>query len=336
MSPSSSAAAARRRPPQLVLPLLVFLAVAGDELHGLNWQDNLRPKLFCSMTGRDYTAFVGNVTDDDHFTKLFYSGDGGGKRSDGGELLIGARNILYKLSAGELRLTQTLVWHSSDFDRESCIVKGKDRDRCQNYITVLQRYSDDPNRYLVCGTNSFKPMCREYADERGSYVMRGERSGLGLAPFDPLHNSTAILVGEDLYSGTVADFTGVDPIIFRQPLRTQQYDSAQLNSPDFVGSFDHEVSFHCFVVCGARARSDRQFPPPPGLCLLLLPRGGRRVHQLRQVRLLPRGARLQERPGRAQQGQVLLDVVPQDQAELLGSRRVSGTYSPVIFAFQRR
>ena len=45
--------------------------------------------------------------------------------------------------------------------------------------------------------------------------MRSERSGLGLAPFDPDHNSTALLVGEDLYAGTVADLSGVDPIIFR-------------------------------------------------------------------------------------------------------------------------
>ena len=48
-----------------------------------------------------------------------------------------------------------------------------------------------------------------------SYVMRSERSGLGLAPFDPDHNSTALLVDEDLYAGTVADLSGVDPIIFR-------------------------------------------------------------------------------------------------------------------------
>lgn len=64
---------------------------------------------------------------------------------------------------------------------------------------------------------------------------------MGLAPFDPAHNSTAVLVGDDLYAGTVADFAGVDSIIFRRPLRTQQYDSVQLNSPDFVGSFSHGV-----------------------------------------------------------------------------------------------
>ncbi len=94
---------------------------------------------------------------------------------------------------------------------------------------------------MFCGTNAFSPTCRDYADERASFVNRGERRGIGLAPFDPEHNSTAVLVGEDLYAGTVADFAGVDSIVFRKPLRTQQYDSTQLNSPDFVGSFSHEV-----------------------------------------------------------------------------------------------
>ena len=71
-------------------------------------------------------------------------------------------------------------------------------------------------------------------------------SGLGLAPFSPWHNSTSVLVQEDLYAGTVADFTGVDPIIFRKPLRTQQYDSTQLNSPDFVASFSFEDFVYFF------------------------------------------------------------------------------------------
>ena len=65
--------------------------------------------------------------------------------------------------------------------------------------------------------------------------------------FSPWHNSTAVLVDEDLYSGTVADFTGVDPIIFKKPLRTQQYDSTQLNSPDFVGSFPHKDFVYFFL-----------------------------------------------------------------------------------------
>ena len=102
----------------------------------LLFQDNLRPKLFCSMTPRDYTSFVGNLSAADAFTTLYYAespddaeSSSGKEGSKGGNLLIGARNIMYKLSAAELRLTQTLLWHSSDFDRESCSVKVRTRNR---------------------------------------------------------------------------------------------------------------------------------------------------------------------------------------------------------------
>lgn len=145
----------------------------------------------------------------DYFTVMLYT------HMTDEALIVGARNILYKLSVDELRLRQTLTWYSLDLDRESCLVKGKNPKECQNYIKVLQQYRNEPDRYLVCGTNAYKPSCRQYVDERGSYVMREENTGLGVAPFSPWHNSTAVLVNEDLYAGTVADFTGVDPIIFR-------------------------------------------------------------------------------------------------------------------------
>ena len=47
------------------------------------------------------------------------------------------------------------------------------------------KFQNDPSRYLICGTNAYKPQCREYLDERGSYTARGgsERSGIGVAPF---------------------------------------------------------------------------------------------------------------------------------------------------------
>ena len=40
----------------------------------------------------------------------------------------------------------------------------------------------------------------------------------------------------DLYTGTVADFSGMDPIIYREPLQTEQYDSMSLNGK-FVSKF---------------------------------------------------------------------------------------------------
>lgn len=37
------------------------------------------------------------------------------------------------------------------------------------------------------------------------------------------------LTDGDLYTGTVADFSGNDPIIYREPLQTDQFDSLSLN-----------------------------------------------------------------------------------------------------------
>ena len=35
--------------------------------------------------------------------------------------------------------------------------------------------------------------------------------------------------GGELYSGTVSDFSGTDALIYRNPLRTEQYDLKHLN-----------------------------------------------------------------------------------------------------------
>ena len=222
------------------LSSVVVFFLCSITVHSSSWQENIRPKLYAKLNSRDYQSFSGtlkkaekNESVNDYFTVMLYT------HMADEALLVGARNILYKLSVEELRLRQTLTWYSIELDRDSCLVKGKSAQECQNYIKVLQQYDQDPDRYMICGTNAYKPSCRVYVDERGSYVLREDSPGLGVAPFSPWHNSTAVLVNEDLYAGTVADFTGVDPIIFKEPLRTQQYDSTQLNSPDFVGSFSH-------------------------------------------------------------------------------------------------
>ncbi len=152
----------------VVLSLLAWVAPA------LDWQENIRPKLFCSMTPRDYTAFVGNLTAEDSFTRLLFTDftadadrDLSSSSSASGPsintpystppssspaspspglLLIGARNMVYKLSAWELRLTQTLHWPAEETARETCVVKGKTRDDCQNFIVVMQQYESDPTR----------------------------------------------------------------------------------------------------------------------------------------------------------------------------------------------
>ena len=53
-------------------------------------------------------------------------------------------------------------------------------------------------------------------------------------------------LGGELYSGTVADFSGSDPLILKQKIRTDQYDAKQLNSPDFVSTVEDEDHVYFF------------------------------------------------------------------------------------------
>ncbi|KAK4297403.1 hypothetical protein Pmani_030179 [Petrolisthes manimaculis] len=89
----------------------------------------------------------------------------------------------------------------------------------------------------LCGTNAYNPKCREYKLEEGRLSQEREYPGRGLCPFDPSHNSTAVFADGQLYVGTIADFIGLEPLIYREPLRTEQYDLSVLNSPNFVSSF---------------------------------------------------------------------------------------------------
>ena len=62
---------------------------------------------------------AGTESTQDFFTVMLYT------HMTDEALVVGARNILYKLSVDELRLKQTLTWKSVELDRDSCLVKGK-------------------------------------------------------------------------------------------------------------------------------------------------------------------------------------------------------------------
>ncbi|EZA48040.1 Semaphorin-1A [Ooceraea biroi] len=115
-----------------------------------------------------------------------------------------------------------------------CVVKGTPEENCQNYIRILVKTGS--SNLFVCATNAFKPMCRDYMVHAGNYSMMKEKGGQARCPYDPQHNSTFVYVDGELYTGTVADFAGMDPIIYREPLQTEQYDSMSLNAPNFVSS----------------------------------------------------------------------------------------------------
>ncbi|XP_059352587.1 semaphorin-1A-like isoform X3 [Daphnia carinata] len=129
---------------------------------------------------------------------------------------------------------QRVEWYPASTHREMCLVKGKSEDDCQNYIRVLARINDE--EMLVCGTNAYNPLCRRYGRNASGVEVLREFSGKGLSPYDPNHNSTAVFSDGELYAGTVSDFSGLDPLIYKDPLRTEQYDFKHLNAPNFVSS----------------------------------------------------------------------------------------------------
>ncbi|CAB4059717.1 SEMA6 [Lepeophtheirus salmonis] len=175
------------------------------------WQRNERPRLLLEMSPGDYVSFGGNESEVDYFRVML-------PIEEGKYLLLGARNVLYKVELrDDLRLRQKLEWKSEERVREDCLVKGKTQRECQNYISVLAQYDQDREKYILCGTNAFKPLCREYTDERGTF----------------------------------ADHAAVDPIIIRGSVKTRPFDSTVLNSPDFVGSFSDSDFVYFFFREGA-------------------------------------------------------------------------------------
>ncbi|XP_046404618.1 semaphorin-1A [Ischnura elegans] len=205
--------------------LALFACLCAGYARGA-WQENVRPKMYVQLGAEDVHRFVGNETHTDYFRLVL---------KDENSLLVGGRNLVYNLSLADLSENQRLTWYSTDEDMQMCVVKGKDEENCQNYIRIITK-TGTPGKYLICGTNSFKPICREYSVQSGTYTVEKEKAGQALCPYDPQQNSTAVFVDGDLYTGTVADFSGMDPIIYRGPLQTEQYDSMSLNAPNFVSS----------------------------------------------------------------------------------------------------
>nr|CAI5824272.1 unnamed protein product [Callosobruchus analis] len=73
-------------------------------------------------------------------------------------------------------------------------IRLRNEENCQNYIRILTKTAQ--GRLLACGTNAFKPQCREYNILNKNYTLEKEKPGQALCPYDPHHNSTAIYVGK--------------------------------------------------------------------------------------------------------------------------------------------
>ncbi|XP_059474068.1 semaphorin-1A-like isoform X2 [Neocloeon triangulifer] len=209
----------------LVLLLLLVAAKGGA------WVEDARTKVYVQLGEERPERFLGNQSHKDHFKLL---------QKDHNWLLVGARNIVYNISLHDLTefTDYRIEWPANAAHRELCSLKGKSEDDCQNYIRILAKI--DERRLLICGTNAYKPLCRNYRLQDGDYVVEKEYDGKGLCPFDPDHNSTGVYSDGQLYTATVADFSGTDPMIYRKTLRTERSDLKHLNAPNFVNSFSYK------------------------------------------------------------------------------------------------
>ncbi|XP_065078888.1 semaphorin-2A isoform X1 [Ochlerotatus camptorhynchus] len=181
-------------------------------------------------------------------------------------LYVGAMDRVFRLNLKNVSMTScerdAIVLDPTSSDIRNCVSKGKsEMFDCKNHIRVIQPM-DSGNRLYICGTNAHNPKDVVIYSNL-THISRSEfvpGIGLGIAkcPYDPLDNSTAIYVHQGnpgdlpaLYSGTNAEFTKADTVIFRTDLynmttgkkvfnfkRTLKYDSKWLDKPNFVGAFD--------------------------------------------------------------------------------------------------
>ncbi|XP_074144517.1 semaphorin-4C isoform X2 [Sminthopsis crassicaudata] len=156
-----------------------------------------------------------------------------------GVLYVGAREALFALSLETLELQSAISWEATVEKKAECIQKGKsNQTECFNFIRFLQPYNS--SHLYACGTYAFQPKCT-YIDILTFSLEHGElEDGKGKCPYDPAKGHTGLIVDGELYSATLNNFLGTEPIILRNLgphySMKNEYLHSWLNEPHFVGS----------------------------------------------------------------------------------------------------
>ncbi|KAM9789610.1 semaphorin-4E-like [Neosynchiropus ocellatus] len=158
-------------------------------------------------------------------------------REDLDLLVVGARGVIYALDLKDISKKRASVnWEVTKDKRDSCESKGKNPEtECKNYIRILHKLED--NRMYVCGTYAFDPECDYMSYTNGKLILEKKaEEGKGKCPFDPFQRYASIMVEDHIYSATVMNFLGSDPVLMRSSdnvLRTE-FKRSWLNEPNFV------------------------------------------------------------------------------------------------------
>ncbi|XP_004714819.1 semaphorin-4A [Echinops telfairi] len=139
---------------------------------------------------------------------------------DGNTLFVGAREAILALNIqepGVPRLHNRIPWPASDRKKNECAFKRKSNEtQCFNFIRVLVSFN--ATHLYTCGTFAFSPVCTfiELKDSTLMPILEANvMEGKGQSPFNPVHKHTAVLVDGMLYSGTMNNFLGSEPILIR-------------------------------------------------------------------------------------------------------------------------
>lgn len=139
---------------------------------------------------------------------------------DGNTLYVGAREAILALDIqdpGVPRLKNMIPWPASERKKHECALKKKSSEtQCFNFIRVLVSFN--ATHLYACGTFAFSPACTfiELQDSHPLPILEEKvMEGKGQSPFDPAHKHTAVLVDGMLYSGTMNNFLGSEPILMR-------------------------------------------------------------------------------------------------------------------------
>ncbi|KAF6726417.1 Semaphorin-4C [Oryzias melastigma] len=157
-------------------------------------------------------------------------------------LYVGAREALFALDPNNIsrQLRPQIDWPAPQDKKRECVAKGKNNQtECFNYIRFLQSYNH--THLYTCGTYAFQPKCTYVNADYFTLSMAALEDGKGKCPYDPAKGHTGLIVDKEMYSATLNNFLGTEPVILRN-LGLQHYSMkseylpAWLNEPDFVGS----------------------------------------------------------------------------------------------------
>uniref|UniRef100_A0A8C1TIU6 Semaphorin-4C n=1 Tax=Cyprinus carpio TaxID=7962 RepID=A0A8C1TIU6_CYPCA len=174
-------------------------------------------------------------------------------------LYVGAREHIFALDPNDIsrQLRPQIEWSAPVEKKRECAAKGKNNQtECFNYIRFLQSYNH--THLYTCGTYAFQPKCTYINADHFTLDSAALEDGKGKCPYDPAKGHTGLIVDKELYSATLNNFLGTEPVILRN-LGQQHYSMKSEYLPAWLNGFydillterlheyDHKIYFYIAI-----------------------------------------------------------------------------------------